>query len=204
MKKLFFTFLLVAIAGTFLISFTGRGGYKVGDNASDFKLKNVDGKMVSLSDFKDANGFIVVFTCNNCPYAKMYEDRLIGLQKKYSAKGYKVIAINPNSSTSSGENLEAMAKRAKDKDFNFPYLADENQEVSSNYGPTHTPHVYVIKKDGEKLEVTYTGAIDDNYKNPQEAQKRYVEDAVEAAISGKRPSVESTKSIGCTIKWKQA
>src|ERR1700733_12659816 len=117
MKKLaILTAALIALA-----SFRPTG-YNVGDKAMDFKLKNIDGKMVSLSDYKDAKGFIVVFTCNHCPFAKAYEDRIIALDTKYKAKGYPVIAINPNDPTAVAEdNFETMQQRAKAKNYAFPY-----------------------------------------------------------------------------------
>ena len=101
-------------------------GYKVGDVATGFKLKNVDNKLVSLSDYKDAKGFIVIFTCNHCPYAKAYEGRIMGLNHKYASKGYPVIAINPNDpKVEPQDSFEGMQQRAKEKGFTFPYLFDE-------------------------------------------------------------------------------
>src|ERR1700683_2264957 len=118
MKKL----AILATALVALASFTGTG-YKVGDKAADFKLKNVDGKMVSMADYKDAKGFIVVFTCNHCPFAKAYEDRVIALNAKYASKGYPVIAINPNDPSQVEEDSYAnMQARAKAKNYAFPYL----------------------------------------------------------------------------------
>ena len=103
-------------------------GFDVGDKASDFSLKNIDGEMVSLADYKDVNGFIVVFTCNHCPYAVMYEDRIVALDKKYKSQGYPVIAINPNDpSVKPADSFENMKVRAKEKGFTFPYLMDEGQ-----------------------------------------------------------------------------
>ena len=114
-------------------------GYEIGDVASDFSLKNVDGKMVSLSDYANANGFLVIFTCNTCPYAKAYEDRIIALDRKYKSRGVPVIAINPNSK--SGDGFAEMKERAKEKGFTYPYLYDEGQKVYPQYGATRIPHV---------------------------------------------------------------
>src|SRR4029077_15965772 len=139
MKKLAF----ISAAIMALCSFS-PAGYNVGDKAMDFKLKNVDGKMVSLSDYKDAKGFIVVFTCNHCPFAKAYEDRIIALDNKYKSKGYPVIAINPNDQTIVAEDdFKTMQERAKAKNYGFPYLVDETQNIAKTYGATRTPHVYV-------------------------------------------------------------
>ena len=178
-------------------------GYSVGDVAKDFSLKNIDDKMVSLSDFKSAKGFIVVFTCNHCPYAVAYEDRILALDKKYKSLGYPVIAINPNDPVAVPEDGFAQMKvRAKEKGFKFPYLLDEGQKIYPVYGAEKTPHVYILKKTGNKNIVKYIGAIDNNYKNASEANEKYVEDALNALLSGKEPATTKTVAIGCTIKTK--
>ena len=110
-------------------------GYKPGDKATDFKLKSVDGKMYSMSDYKDAKGFIVVFTCNTCPFALKYDDRVNELAKKYKSKGYILLAINPNDpEVKSEDSFEFMKEKAKDKKFNYPYLVDEGQKIYPQYG----------------------------------------------------------------------
>lgn len=178
-----------------------EGGYKIGDVADDFSLKNINGKMVSLSDYKDAKGFIVIFTCNTCPYAVMYEDRIVALDKKYAKKGYPVIAIMPNNTdVKPGDNLEAMKQRAKDKGFTFPYLIDKDQTVYPKYGATKTPHVFILQKaDGSNF-VEYIGAIDDNYKDASAVTTKYVEEAVDALLNSKEVPQTETKAIGCSIK----
>ena len=178
-------------------------GYNVGDKAADFNLKNVDGKMVSLSDYKSAGGFIVVFTCNHCPFAKAYEQRIIDLDKKYAGKGYPVVAINPNDKDIVPEDsFEEMQKRAKEKNYVFPYLYDESQETAKAYGATRTPHVYILKKEKEGLVVKYIGAIDDNTEEPLAVKTRYVENALTELMNGKEVTQSFAKAIGCTIKWK--
>lgn len=179
-------------------------GYEVGDEAADFKLKNIDGKMVSLSDFKNAKGFIVVFTCNHCPYAKKYEDRIIELDKKYKDQGYPVIAINPNDPNVQPEDgYQQMIERAKQKGFTFPYLVDEGQKIYPQYGATKTPHVFVLKKENGKNIVKYIGAIDNNYDNPNDVSEYYAQDAVNALIKGEPVKMTKTVAIGCTIKVKK-
>ncbi|MDR6463805.1 thioredoxin family protein [Chryseobacterium sediminis] len=179
-------------------------GYEVGNEAADFKLKNIDGKMVSLSDFKSAKGFIVVFTCNHCPYAKKYEDRIIELDKKYKAQGYPVIAINPNDPNVQPEDgYQQMIERAKQKGFTFPYLVDEGQKIYPQYGATKTPHVFVLKKENGKNIVKYIGAIDNNYDNPNDVSEYYVQDAVNALIKDEPVKMTKTVAIGCTIKVKK-
>ena len=180
-------------------------GYSVGDEARDFSLKNVDGKMVSLSDYEKASGFIVIFTCNTCPYSKLYEDRIIELDNSYASKGYPVIAINPNDPVRQpGDSFDEMKKRASEKDFPFPYIFDETQEIARAYGATRTPHVYILKKEGGKNIVKYIGAIDNNSSDASLADVKYVEDALDQVMSNKKVSTDFTKAIGCTIKWKQS
>jgi len=204
MKKTLKFLSLVLIMGA-LAAFTAAdapaAGYKVGDVATDFSLKNINGKKVSLKDFTSAKGFIVVFTCNHCPYAQAYEDRVLALDKKFKAKGYPVIAINPNNPDKVAEDsFENMQKRAKDKKYSFPYLLDEGQKIYPQYGATKTPHVYVLQNTANGNVVKYIGAIDDNYEDGKLAKKHYVEDAVNALLAGKEVPVKETKAIGCSIK----
>jgi len=176
-------------------------GYKIGDVASDFKLKNVDQKTVSLSDYGDAKGFIVVFTCNHCPYAKAYESRIIALDQKYASKGYPVIAINPNDPiVVPADNFEAMQVRAKEKGFTFPYLLDDGQKVYPQYGATKTPHVFLLNKENGKNIVRYIGAIDDNHADANDVSNKYVEAAVDALLANQPIAQASTVAIGCSIK----
>ncbi|MEP7171627.1 MAG: thioredoxin family protein [Bacteroidota bacterium] len=204
MKK---TILILAVVATAITmnSFTPPApGFSVGDKASDIKLKNVDGKMVSLADYKEAKGFIVVFTCNHCPFAKAYEQRIIDLQNKYASKDFPVIAINPNDkSVEPEDSYENMASRAKEKNYPFPYLYDETQEYARAYGASRTPHVFVLSKKASDLKVEYIGAIDDNTDDPLAVKTKYVENAVDELLAGKKVSANFTKAIGCSIKWKK-
>lgn len=183
-------------------------GYKVGDTARSFSLKNVDGKMVSPEDaaYKSAKGFIVIFTCNHCPFSIAYEDRIIALNNKYASQGYPVIAINPNDpGVEPEDSYDKMQVRAKEKGFTFPYLLDQTQEIAHAYGAEHTPHVFVLQKaDKNQLKVRYIGAIDDNKDEPSAVTKRYVEGAVDALLAGRKVANSSTKAIGCSIKWRKS
>ena len=173
-------------------------GLHIGDTAPDFKLKNIDGSMVSLADMKDAKGYIVVFTCNHCPYAVMYEDRLVELHNTYAPKGYPVVAINPNDTeVVPSDSFEAMQERAKEKAFPFVYLMDEGQKVYPKYGATKTPHVFLLSK--EKV-VSYIGAIDDNHEDETAVKVKYLENAIAAMEKGVAADPETTKAIGCSIK----
>jgi peroxiredoxin len=180
------------------------GGYKIGDVAADFSLKNINGKTVSLADMKSAKGYIVVFTCNTCPYAVAYEDRIIALNKKYAVQGYPVIAINPNDPVAQPtDTYEKMQEKAKSKGFNFPYLMDPNHVITKQFGATRTPHVFLLQKTDKGNVVQYIGAIDSDTEGKSAERVNYVEAAIDAMASGKKPAVTTTKAIGCTIKWKK-
>lgn len=194
-----------AVLLALLLSFSAFAQYKTGDQARDFKLKNIDGKKVSLSQFKEAKGFIVVFTCNHCPWSQAYEQRIIELDKKFKEKGFPVIAINPNDpDLQPQDSFDEMKKRAKKYGYTFPYLVDETQEVARDYGATRTPHVFVLNKEEGKLMVRYIGAIDDNTEFPDKVKKPYVERAVNELIEGLYVGEGNTKAVGCTIKWKKS
>lgn len=181
-----------------------KKGYQIGDEATDFKLKNIDGNTVSLSDYKESKGFIVIFTCNHCPYAKKYEDRIIALDKKYKNQGYPVIAINPNDpEVQPQDGFKEMIQRAKEKGFTFPYLLDEGQKIYPQYGATKTPHVFILKKENAKNIVKYIGAIDNNYENPNDVSEYYVQDAVNSLLKNEEVKTTKTVAIGCTIKVKK-
>lgn len=198
------TILIIAslITANFLYA---QEGYQVGDFAADFHLKNIDGKYYALADIQEAKGYIVIFTCNHCPYAIAYEDRIIELHNKYSKMGYPVVAINPNDSLiAPADSWSNMKVRANEKKFPFLYLLDASQEVFPMYGATRTPHVYVLNKNEEgKLKVAYIGTIDDNYKDASAVQKTYLSNALDSIIAGKEADPSYTRAIGCSIKMKQ-
>jgi peroxiredoxin len=178
--------------------------YKAGDVVADISLKSVDGKMVSFSQFPQAKGFIVVFCCNTCPVVKKYQQRIIDLNDKFAGKGYPVIAINSNdSNVSPGDSYDAMKEFASDKGLKYPYLYDESQQIAKLWGATNTPHAYVVTKKGDALILEYAGAIDNNADDPASADKKYVEEAVNALLGNKNVPVSMTKAIGCSIKWKK-
>jgi len=198
MKKGILTTVL-ALSAIVLVS----AGVKPGDKAIAFSLKNVDETTVSLSDYKDQKGVILVFTCNPCPFAKAYEQRIIQLDEKYAAQGYPVVAINPNDAEISPEDtFSSMQERAEEKGYPFPYLKDETQEIYKAYGATRTPHVFLLENNGGKFRIAYIGAIDDNAMEASAVTQRYLETAIGALIAGEKPNPETTKAIGCTIKSK--
>jgi peroxiredoxin len=196
---------LLAIISAFVLSTInfGDNGYQVGDTAIDFSLKNVDGKMVALADYKDSKGFIIAFTCNTCPFSRANENRLIALDKKYKKLAYPVIAINPNDhNEKDGESYAAMQKRAREKGFTFPYLyeGEADQKIHAVYGAIKTPHVYLLNKENGELIVKYVGAIDDSARDESRVDQKFLENAVDDLLAGVPIQVTSTKTIGCSIK----
>ena len=182
---------------------TETGGYNLGDKVDNFKLRGVQGKTISLSDYNDEKGVIVIFTCNHCPFSKAYENRISELHNKYSPKGYPVVAINPNDAKRVPEDsFENMVKRSREKKFTFPYLHDESQSTARKFGASRTPHVFVLEREDDAFTVMYIGAIDDNVDDPAAVKKHYLENAVNELLDGKEVSNNFTKAIGCTIKWK--
>jgi peroxiredoxin len=159
-------------------------------------LPGVDGKEHSLADYRDAQLIVLVFTCNHCPVAAAYEDRLVALQKDYQGKGVQLIAINVN--TLPADRLDKMKERAQEKGFNFPYLYDASQKTAHEYGAVNTPHVFVLDKERK---LVYRGGIDDNFQKAAAAKKQYLRDALDSFLAGKTPSQADTPHPGCGIKW---
>ena len=174
-----------------------------GQAAPDFKLTNVNEKEVSFADYPKAKGFIVVFTCNGCPYAKAYEQRIIALNAKYAPLGYPVIAINPNDpAASEGDSFDKMQELAKTKKYAFPYLFDKGQTVTNLYGARATPHLFLISKTDKGNMIEYTGAIDNDTEDSNPKKVKYVEQAITSLMNNEKPAVTMTKAIGCSVKRK--
>lgn len=197
MKSIINTFLLALLIG---VTVTAQSGYKVGDTATDFSLMGVDDKMHSLGEIANAKGYIVTFTCNHCPFAVMYEDRLISLEKEFGPKGYHIVAVNPNDpEVNADDSFDKMKVRATEKGFNFPYLFDDGQKIYPQYGATKTPHVFLLNKE---LVVKYIGAIDDNARDASAVEEKFLANAINALEAGNDPDPSFTKAIGCGIKSK--
>jgi peroxiredoxin len=174
---------------------------KIGSKAPDFNLLGVDNKFYSLDSFADKKILIVIFSCNHCPYVQAYEQRIISIQKEFSEKGVQIVAINSNEDKNYPEDsFDQMIKRSSEKQFNFPYLRDETQEVAKAYGATHTPEIFLFD---QERKLRYHGKIDDNWKEPEKVKYQYLRKAIEEVLEGKEVSIPETFSIGCTIKWKQ-
>ncbi len=196
MKKLF---LLLTV--TFFSVSAFSQGYSVGDVATDFRLLNVDGNYVSMADYEDAKGFVIIFSCNHCPYVVAYEDRMIELHNEYAPKGFPLIAINPNDSIAEPrDSYTKMIERAAEKDFPFDYLLDADQALYPVYGATRTPHVFLLERLGDEHIVRFIGAIDDNFRDASQVQERFLANAIDALLAGEKPDPNFTRAIGCTIK----
>jgi peroxiredoxin len=173
----------------------------VGSKAPSFSLKNVDGTTVSLSDFADKEAVVVVFTCNTCPFAMAYQDRLIALQNDYAAKGVQFVLISSNDiKIKPDDSYEKMQIRAKEKNYPFPYLYDETQVIAKAYGASRTPEAFLLDKTQTAI---YTGRIDDNTEAKQVTQHD-LKNAIDLLLAGQAAEInpKATKAFGCTIKWK--
>jgi len=200
MKKII---LLLVLAFSAFIAQAQTATLRAGDTAPDFKLKNVNNKEVSFASFPKAKGFIIVFTCNTCPYAVGYEQRIIDLDKKFSSQGYPVIAINPNDpEASKADAFDKMQDLAKQKKYPFPYLFDAGQKVTDAYGAKHTPHIFIVSKTSKGNVIEYVGAIDNDPEGTKAEKIKYAEDAIAALKSNQKPAVTQTKEIGCSVKRK--
>jgi peroxiredoxin len=168
--------------------------------SSDVKMKSVDGKELSIADVKGAQGTLVVFTCNHCPFAKMWESRIVELGNAYQSKGIGVIAVNANDpQVAPDDGYESMQTRAKERGFAFPYVVDATSGVARAFGAAKTPAAFLFDKDGK---LVYHGAVDDNGQDAAKVEKNYLKDALEAVAGGKAVPVAETKSIGCSIKFR--
>ncbi|MFC1521215.1 thioredoxin family protein [Elusimicrobiota bacterium] len=174
-------------------------GLKIGDTASNFKLPGVDGASYSLDNFIDSKILVIIFSCNHCPYVVSYEARIIELQKKYKKDGVSFVLINPNDEKVYAEDsFNHMVARAKEKQYNFPYLRDTEQDTAKAYGAVKTPHVFMLDKERK---LRYAGAIDDNWDDPQKVKNAYLMSALESLLEEKEPPVQETLPVGCTVKW---
>ncbi len=182
-------------AAVVLLSFAGTER-----TVSDFSLKNVDGRYVSLKEYPNAKGFIIVFTCNHCPFAKLYPARLNDLNKKYKQLGVPVIAISSTDTINyEGDTYAKMVAKARKESFSYPYLYDEAQAAAKNFSAQKTPHAFVVWKENGRYVIKYSGAIDDNGAEPDKVKNQYVAMAVDALLKGQEVAIKETRSIGCQI-----
>jgi len=172
----------------------------LGHTAPDFFLPGIDGEKYTLSDFAANKLLLIFFSCNHCPYVQAYEERIIKLQNDFGKDGLKIVAINANDADKYAEDsFEEMKKRAEEKQFNFLYLRDELQQTAKDYGAAYTPELFLFNAERKLI---YTGKIDDNWREPEKVQTKYLQNAIEEYLRGEEISVPETYAIGCTIKWK--
>ncbi len=175
-----------------------------GQTINDFQLLSTSGKNFKLSDNANAKGYIVVFTSNNCPFAKLYPERLKALNKKYEPLGIPLVCIRSTDTTVMDEDVyEKMIELTKREQFNFPYLVDGDQEVAAQFHADKTPHAFVVWKENEQWVVKYSGAIDDNGAEEKKVKHRYVAEAVDALLGGKEVAIKKTASVGCGIHYRK-
>lgn len=173
---------------------------RIGDKAVPFNLSGIDGKQHSLHEYAEKNAVVVIFSCNHCPYVRAWEDRMVQIQADYESKGVRLVAINANDASKyPDDSFPKMKERAREKNFNFPYLHDETQEVARAYGAERTPEVFLFDSNGI---LRYHGTIDDNYDDPSAVRTNYLRDALDAVLDGKAAPMSQTRPVGCTIKWK--
>ncbi len=199
MRRYLTLFFFLLTASFFLNAFTNPSEKML----NDFSLKNTDGKNVSLKNYPHAKGFIIVFTCNHCPFAKLYPQRLNKLNAKYKSLDVPLIAISSTDTLVYEEDsFTEMIKRSNDEKFNFPYVSDNTQSVAKNFGAQKTPHAFVIWKEKGEYTIKYNGAIDDNGADPDKVKEHYIEKAVDALLHGKEVETKETKSLGCQIHFR--
>lgn len=191
---------LIAVASPMCSAGEFNPTLNIGDAGPGWsKLPGVDGKEHSLADLKEKQAVVVVFTCNSCPYAVDYEDRLVAFAKKYAGAGGKVALVAIGVNAVDEDRLPAMKVRAEAKSFNFPYLYDATQKIALDYGASVTPEFFVLN---QERKVVYMGAMDDNT-DATKAKVNYVEAAVDAVLNGKSPEVKETNGIGCQVRWEK-
>ncbi len=183
-----------------LITQSGPETLPIGTPVPDFSLPATDGRTYSLASFSGSKLLVVSFTCNHCPYAKAYEDRFSALVREFSPKGVAFLAINPNDANRyPDDSFDAMKARAKEKNFQFPYLFDESQATARAYGAVCTPHLFVAD---QQRNLAYEGRIDDSWKDEAAARSHDLRNALEALLCGKPVPATNTNPMGCSIKWK--
>jgi thiol-disulfide isomerase/thioredoxin len=171
---------------------------KIGEKAPGWSgIVGIDDAKHSLADYKKSKAIVLVFTCNHCPVAKAYEDRLVALQKDYKDKGVQVVAVNVNNMPA--DRLDKMKERAESKKFNFPYLYDSTQKIGLDYGAIKTPEVYLLD---QQRKLVYHGAIDDSQR-PEKVKTRHLRDSIDAVLAGKKPPKAEVSAFGCGIKYEK-
>jgi len=174
----------------------------LGSECPDFDLINVDGDRVKRDDFKNKDAFLVVFTCNHCPYALAVEDRILQLGRDYEFdRKFGMVAIQPNDpNIVAADSLDNMRLRAEEKDFRFPYLWDETQDVARAFDAVCTPEFYLFDRE---MKLVYHGRLDDNWQQPSKVTKQELKEAINLVLAGEEPPSQQFPSMGCSIKWRE-
>jgi peroxiredoxin len=171
-----------------------------GDAAPPFSLPGTDGRTWTLADFEDRRLLLVTFWCNHCPYVQAWEGRMVDLGRRYGPRGVGFVLINANDAAAyPTDGFEAMVARAKAKQYPFPYLRDDSQEVAHAYGALVTPHPMLFDRDRRLL---YQGRIDDSHDHPERVRERYLERALDQALEGEAVRPPELPVVGCTVKWR--
>lgn len=197
-KQLVLTAVAVIGVTSFAFGFSPLG---LGESAplKTIKMKNVDGEMLSIADVQGEKGTLVIFTCNSCPWARGWEERIVALGNEYSEKGLGVLLINSNDpSVNAADSFEMMQQRVAEKGYKVPYVVDEDSRLARAFGATRTPEAFLFDNNDRLI---YSGAIDDNMRHPEAVENHYLKDAVEALLNGTQVSINATKALGCTIKF---
>src|SRR5688572_29697856 len=182
------------------VSALAQTGYQLGQKVNDFSLKDSKGQDVSLGNFKEMKTVVLVFTNNECPYAKLYEKRLINLNNLYQDRGVRFVFVNPAIGQENGETVAAMAQKVTDSNIHFPYLADEGQVVSQAFGATKTPEFFVLHNVNNEFILKYKGAIDDNPQLETGVKENYLKNAIEAVLGNRNIDAFDKRATGCLIK----
>ncbi|MEI6312859.1 MAG: thioredoxin family protein [Bacteroidota bacterium] len=201
MKKINSLLMFFSLSLLVLFSLTSVKNNKIKDKLN-FKLLNVDGKYVSLKEDPAIKGYVIIFTCNHCPYARLYTSRLNAINTYYKDKGVPLIAISStDADTYEEDSYEKMKEKAFVEHYEFPYLYDKDQQVAKQYNAQKTPHAYVIWNEKGKWVIKYNGAIDDNATNEELVKVSFVKSAIDSLLVGKVVQIKETKSIGCQIHF---
>jgi len=194
-------FLSVLVLGIFLIS-PGVKAIEIGDQipAPNQKMKNVDGRELSLANIRGQHGTLVIFSCNSCPWVKAWQNRIVAIGNEYQNKGIGVVAINSNDpNVQSEDSFAQMQQVAKAEGYEFPYVVDVTSDVARAFDATRTPEAFLFNTDGK---LVYHGTIDDDAHNPKQVEEHYLRNALDALLAGKEIPEPETKSLGCSIKFR--
>jgi peroxiredoxin len=170
----------------------------VGKDAPELSLEDTEGERHELAA-ADSKATVVIWTCNHCPYARAWHDRLADVARDYVDRGVKFLAANSNDPDRyPGDSLEAMRERAEAEEWPFPYLHDPTQEAARAWNAQTTPHIYLIDASGT---IAYEGAPDVDYQDPP-LEAAWLREALDAVLDGREPARDATDPVGCSIKWK--